>query len=356
MKINVSAYIRAIILTIVTPSLAFAQTDNSQCNNALSTAKEFCSKSAADAGLRICIEKKLIVESAAYADLSTCIEKNERKLGAEVAVDVLHQKLVAIGNDCFGLWRKTRSICGEDIDASVDNCVLERIDATCGNRYKVDNSPENRKLLSARNIEELRAAIDNGANLKIVGDSALTTAASKHQRDMIQLLLSAGAKLDPPAKGKSDALFDAITGRKDEEEVQLLLLAEANPNPPNWLYSPLELAFRLRLIGAVKALVGAGANVNKRGAAGDYPISYAVGYGKIEIVKIMIAAGANVNVRGPGDGTTPLHDAANKGNIEIVRLLLDSGSDPDAVTYFGKKAVDYVPPENTQLIQLLRRR
>jgi ankyrin repeat protein len=70
---------------------------------------------------------------------------------------------------------------------------------------------------------------------------------------------------------------------------------------------------------AVKALLEAGADINKTTRAGSTPLHEAC---SAEVAKVLLERGVKVN-RGDCSGATPLHEARNE---ETARFLLDNGA------------------------------
>ena len=72
------------------------------------------------------------------------------------------------------------------------------------------------------------------------------------------------------------------------------------------------------------------------------PNTFAGGYQYVwkdlELVRALVDAGANVN-RSDSDGATPLHSAANEGEAAAVRLLLERGAKPGKFTHEGETAL-----------------
>ena len=63
-------------------------------------------------------------------------------------------------------------------------------------------------------------------------------------------------------------------------------------------------------------------------------------YGHLECAKALLGAGADIN-KLMNDGHTPLMVAANNGNIEVVRELLKRGAKKELKNQHGDTAYDY---------------
>jgi ankyrin repeat protein len=88
--------------------------------------------------------------------------------------------------------------------------------------------------------------------------------------------------------------------------------------------TPLGAAVVTGDISNVKKLLQSGADPNPSAWHQTPVMVVAARKGSVEIVKALIAAGANVNC---GFDELPLHTAAKKGHLEVVRLLLESGAE-----------------------------
>lgn len=180
-------------------------------------------------------------------------------------------------------------------------------------------------------------------------------------------------------------LLAVYTHRLDQ--VENVLNKGWNPNLPgpngeNFLHE----AALVGSVDIVKALLGAGANVNARADDGDTTLILAVtsaalgdrpqeevesveDLGEVErlqwsasrgnalaTVQALIAGGADVNSVG-ADGLTPLLVAIQQGSREVVATLLEAGADPtvradDRLTALGlAQRGRYKNPEIVQLIQ-----
>ncbi len=89
----------------------------------------------------------------------------------------------------------------------------------------------------------------------------------------------------------------------------------------------LSAAIRAGDMGAVKAALAHGADVNGLDDSGMPPIGLAALLGKPAIIAYLAANGADVN-RNDRYGFTPLMDAAIRGHPEAARMLLALGADP----------------------------
>ena len=90
--------------------------------------------------------------------------------------------------------------------------------------------------------------------------------------------------------------------------------------------------------GAVRTLIGAGADVNASNEDDTTPLHAAALNDDVEVaadaVRALTEAGADVDAREKA-GLTPLHVAAYGGHAETVRALMASGADVDAVSEEG---------------------
>ncbi len=90
----------------------------------------------------------------------------------------------------------------------------------------------------------------------------------------------------------------------------------------------LKIAIDARQNETVQLLLEAGADPNYE-VFGTPPLFDAAAYGYSEIVKTLIKAGANVHDK----DNSALVAAATKGHLEVVKLLIKSGSDTSSYEY-----------------------
>ena len=89
-------------------------------------------------------------------------------------------------------------------------------------------------------------------------------------------------------------------------------------------------------IGAVRALLTEGADVNAPQGDGMTALHWAAEAGDVEMVGMLLYAGANLQgVTRLGD-YTPLHLASKAGKDRVVARLLEAGADPSAYTTTGE--------------------
>lgn len=146
------------------------------------------------------------------------------------------------------------------------------------------------------NLEELTTLISGkDVNLrdKSSGTTALEHAVRNANREMVQLLISAGAN---------------VNTKNESGETVLMMLDDDATSDLVW------------------DLINAGAKVNVQDDAGNTALMQAATANNLEMLKALIDAGAEINTRNKA-GRTALIFAASEGSINIVRTLVVGGAD-----------------------------
>jgi ankyrin repeat protein len=121
----------------------------------------------------------------------------------------------------------------------------------------------------------------------------------------------------------TEQLVEAVcTG--DSKFILEALLQGANPNACYRGRPLLIWAIQEKRLNIVKALVRAGASLEKKDDQGFTPLHQAVGEGDVKIVRFLLKSGISVNRRSKHG--TPLHTACSYKRLEIAKLLLAHGA------------------------------
>lgn len=138
------------------------------------------------------------------------------------------------------------------------------------------------------------------------------------------------------ARHLGQPLFDAVRSGDTGAVRELLGLgADANAVLPGD-GSPLIEAARRGRMDLVQMLLAAGADPNLAVRGDGAPLIQASQSGRLDIVRLLVERGANVEIFVPND-ETPLINAAQAGNLSIVRYLVERGADVNrAVPANGK--------------------
>ena len=143
---------------------------------------------------------------------------------------------------------------------------------------------------------------------------------------------------------------DAIKNYK--QDINHKILWYGNEFSPE--QSLLSAASQYGRIDIVNKLINMGAKVDDQDEYGSTPLHYACFKKNIDVIKALLDAGADINkkamkpfVRLAGISTNkytgtheiPLHNACAKGNLEVVKYLVSLGATLDAVDKSGKTPI-----------------
>jgi uncharacterized protein len=192
------------------------------------------------------------------------------------------------------------------------------------------------------------------------GSTPLAEAAKLGDARMVRTLLDAGAHPDTPNQDGETALMLAIkTGALPV--VQMLVKAGANVNARETFHNQTALMWAAAAPKnggeMVKLLLSKDADVRPRALYSDWesqitsepraqyrPVGgltallYAARDGCYECVKALNGAGADVNVPTP-EGVTPLMIALDNDYNDVAKLLLDRGANPNLWDWWGRTAL-----------------
>lgn len=156
------------------------------------------------------------------------------------------------------------------------------------------------------------------------GHTPLTLAIQSGNRDMVKLLLDAGAETEIQTV-YGHYLYSPL--------VAFMLDYGVDPNFPlfehNWAPSPLDRAVQAESAEIVRLLLDAGALVNPPSEENYYvPLSTALWRSNIEIARMLLEAGAKTGQVFIADSSyVPLVWAVKQSNFDMVRLLINAGED-----------------------------
>lgn len=211
----------------------------------------------------------------------------------------------------------------------------------------------------------------------------------KHHKEIIEILLKAGANMNAPEMNVKKYLFQVVRSLKTDilkvllknkggldvnepnehgntlliqavssgvtVNVKALLEAGANPNLPSRGYTPLNWALlSLNNLDIVKELLKAGADVNAPDADGKIPLTIVakgLPFYTMEILEtLMKEKNINLDATAPG-GITALYVAAKNNKIEIVRKLLEAGANPIEQIKIAEEPGEFNSPEVAKILR-----
>ena len=180
------------------------------------------------------------------------------------------------------------------------------------------------------NRQIVEMLLDAGAEIdhrSVWGGTALFGAISLDHLELVQLLLAKGA--DPSLREKSGRTTFAYV--RSAAVAKILIERGADIESTNSYHqTPLMAAAggsAQRDVELVELLIAAGANLEYKDKEGTTALILAARKGSATNLRALLTAGAKVDARGK-NGTTALHEAVREMELEAIEILLDAGADP----------------------------
>ena len=178
------------------------------------------------------------------------------------------------------------------------------------------------------NLEELTALIA-GKDVNLRDKSSRTTALEhavrNANREMVQLLISAGANVNTKNESGETVLM-MLDDDATSDLVWDLLNAGATVNLQDDAgNTALMQAATTNNLEMLKALIDAGAEINTRNKAGRTALIFAASEGFINIVRTLVVGGADMNVT-DSNNLNALAHAVGNDHLPVVRFLKSKGA------------------------------
>ena len=206
------------------------------------------------------------------------------------------------------------------VKASADVCATDNQGATCLMLAAYFGHTETVRYLVGLPVVE----VNHEQN---VGETALHFAVPEGHRDVVEVLIDAGADIEANnGKGRSPLLMACVLGKLDT--VKMLVEAGAAVCATDDQGDTcLTLAAYFGHTDIVRYLVGLpDVDVNYHGRNNDTALHSAVDDGHRDVVELLIDAGADIEAQ-DSTGETPLHYACENGKLAILKMLLKAGAD-----------------------------
>ena len=187
------------------------------------------------------------------------------------------------------------------------------------------------------------------------GGSALISAATRGDLEVVNALLHGGADVNQKDEKKFTALLRAL--QNGHEAIANILVArpelDVNAQGEGGANALINFVARERE-ETVEDLLKRGANVNLQDFEGDTALNIAVQRGNVKLVNLLLSKGADPNIKNKLGGT-PLMWAGVFGRKEIAQILLEKGADPRATDVDGMTAAAWAAKNNRQdMVEFLR--
>ena len=221
-----------------------------------------------------------------------------------------------------------------------------------------DGATELHFAVRAGDLAHVQRLIGSGANVNAKNDygaTPMSEAALLADAAILKALLDAGADVESAnADGQTALMVVARSGRVDATTLLLSRGARVNAVEGWRGQTALMWATAQSHPDVVRLLIAAGADVNARSTVNDWarqvtaepravyrpaggltPLLYAAREGCVDCARALIEAGAELNRPDP-EGISPLLLAILNQRFDVAALLIDRGADPNAFDFWGR--------------------
>jgi ankyrin repeat protein len=173
------------------------------------------------------------------------------------------------------------------------------------------------------------------------GVGALYIAAQNGQKEVVNILLAAGANVNQSRETNGETPLYIAVRQNHTEIVGILLTAKANAKSIGLLHIAVGMCCdgNRSAYSIVKQLIAAGADVNQFNQKGETPLHIAAMEDNIKLTKRLLIAGAQIDEIDK-NGRTALHIAARCGRETQVEFLITNKADVNKMTTDGNTPLD----------------
>ncbi|MHC4478278.1 MAG: ankyrin repeat domain-containing protein [Planctomycetota bacterium] len=186
------------------------------------------------------------------------------------------------------------------------------------------------------------------------GSPVLLLAARWGHKQILELLLSQGAKMDSKDKRGRTAMHEAAANGHVDIVAYLIDQKAAIDTKDHSGRRALHEAAKAGHRELAEFLFAKGANVNSKDYDGRTALHDAVAYGRKSMAQFLVAKGAKLNTR-DYDGYTALHWAAIRGHKNMVGFLLEAGAEINTTDKAGNTPMQCALDQGHQEIAALLR-
>ncbi|HSS18503.1 MAG TPA: ankyrin repeat domain-containing protein [Pyrinomonadaceae bacterium] len=174
-------------------------------------------------------------------------------------------------------------------------------------------------------LTALLAGTDVNARDVVTHTTALEHAVRNANREMIQLLLSAGASVNA-RNDSGETVLMMIDSDATSDLIWDLINAGAKVNLSDVDHNTaLMRAAAVGNVDALKTLLEAGAKPDVRNKDGETALMQAASEGYVNVVRALVVAGADINLK-DNEGNSPIDRALDGGHSAVVRFLKSKGA------------------------------